>query len=316
MATLGYKLSSEERTATQLVEDASRAERAGFAFATISDHFHPWLDVQGQSPFVWGVLGGIAQATDRIVVGTGVTCPTIRVHPAIVAQAAATAATMMPGRFFLGVGTGEALNEHVLGDPWPHAARRRRMLEEAVGLIRELWSGELISHEGEFFQVSTARLYSVPDEAPPIHVAAAGPAAAKTAGRIGDGLISVAPNEQVVGAFRSAGGAGKPTYAEITVAFDRTAQAGLERAARSWPLPAIPGELSQELPLPRHFEQAAERIEPADLEGLVPAGPDPEPYLEAIERYAKAGFEHIALHQVGEDQAGFVEFARDHLLQD
>jgi coenzyme F420-dependent glucose-6-phosphate dehydrogenase len=315
MTTLGYKLSSEERTATQLVGDAVGAEEAGFAFATISDHFHPWLDAQGQSPFVWGVLGGIAHATEQIQVGTGVTCPTVRIHPAIVAQAAATVATMMPGRFFLGVGTGEALNEHILGRPWPHAARRRRMLEEAVNLIRELWSGELVSHEGEFFRADTARLYSIPDEPPPIHVAAAGPGAAELAGRIGDGLISVAPNDEVVEAFHDAGGEGKPTYAEITVAFDRTPEAGLERAASRWPLPAIPGELSQELPLPRHFEQAAERVTPADLEGLVPAGPDPEPYLEVIGRYSKAGFEHIALHQVGEDQAGFIRFARSHLLR-
>jgi G6PDH family F420-dependent oxidoreductase len=197
VTTLGYKLSSEERTATQLVEDAALAEEAGFEFATISDHFHPWLDAQGQSPFVWGVLGGIAHATDRIQVGTGVTCPTVRMHPVIVAQAAATAATMMPGRFFLGVGTGENLNEHILGGPWSHAGRRRRMLEDAVDLIRELWSGELVSREGGTFEVDTARLYSIPDESPPIYVAAAGPVAAELAGRIGDGLISVAPNEEV-----------------------------------------------------------------------------------------------------------------------
>ena len=315
MTTLGYKLSSEERAAAQLVDDARRAEDAGFEFAMISDHFHPWLDVQGQSPFVWAVLGGIACATERIRVGTGVTCPTVRTHPAIVAQAAATVATMMPGRFFLGVGTGEQLNEHILGNRWPNAATRRRMLEEAIAVMRDLWTGELVSHDGEFFEVDTARLYSLPDEPPPVYIAASGPTAASTAGELGDGLISVAPNEEVVSAFREAGGAGKPTYAEISVAFDRTEEAGLERAAATWPLPAIPGELSQELPLPRHFEQAAEQVEPSDLRGKVAAGPDPAPYLEAVEQYAKAGFEHIALHQIGQDQAGFIEFARAELLR-
>jgi G6PDH family F420-dependent oxidoreductase len=314
MTTLGYKLSSEERSATQLVEEARAAEEAGFAFAMISDHYHPWLDVQGQSPFVWSVLGGIAQATQQIRVGTGVTCPTVRIHPAIVAQAAATAETMMPGRFFLGVGTGERLNEHILGDRWPNAATRRRMLEEAIGVMRELWTGELVSHEGPFFQVDTARLYSLPEQPPPLYVAASGVDAAEAAGRLGDGLISTAPDGEVVSAFREAGGEGRPTYAEISVAFDRSREAGLERAASAWPLPAVPGELSQELPLPRHFEQAAERVEPPDLKDLVPAGPDPAPYLQAIERYERAGFEHVALHQIGEDQRGFIEFARRELL--
>jgi coenzyme F420-dependent glucose-6-phosphate dehydrogenase len=314
MTTLGYKLSSEERTAAQLVEDARAAEEAGFEYAMISDHFHPWLDVQGQSPFVWSVLGGIAQATQHIRIGTGVTCPTVRIHPAIVAQAAATVETMMPGRFFLGVGTGERLNEHVLGDRWPNAATRRRMLEEAIGVMRELWAGELVSHEGTFFQVDTARLYSLPEQPPAVYVAASGAEAAETAGRLGDGLISTAPDDQVVNAFRDAGGDGKPTHGEISVAFDRSREAGLERAAATWPLGAVPGELSQELPLPRHFEQAAGRVEPQDLEDLVPAGPDPAPYVEAIERYAKAGFEHVALHQIGQDQQGFLEFARRELL--
>lgn len=315
MTTLGYKLSSEERTATQLVEDARRAEEAGFEYVMISDHFHPWLDVQGQSPFAWAVLGGVARSTERLRVGTGVTCPTVRIHPAIVAQAAATVTTMMPGRFFLGVGSGENLNEHVLGDRWPNAATRRRMLEEAIGVMRELWSGELVSHEGEFYEVDTARLYSLPEEPPPVYVAASGPAAAGTAGEFGDGLISTAPDEEVVTAFREAGGVGKPTYAEISVAFDRTEEAGLERAAATWPLGAIPGELGQELPLPRHFEQAAERVQPSDLRAQVPAGPDPAAYLEAVDRYAKAGFEYVTLHQIGQDQAGFVEFAREELLR-
>ena len=169
------------------------AEDAGFTFALISDHFHPWIDRQGQSPFVWGVLGAIAQATDRLVVGTGVTCPTIRTHPAIIAQAAATAAALMPDRFFLGLGTGENLNEHVVGRGWPSLDVRTEMLEEAVEVIRELWKGDLTNHRGPHFTVENARLYTLPERLPPIHLAAGGPKAAEQAGEIGDGLIATGP---------------------------------------------------------------------------------------------------------------------------
>src|SRR3954454_9824403 len=208
MTSIGYALSSEERKPHELVEQARMAESAGFEFALISDHFHPWLDEQGESPFVWSVLGAIAEATERIPFGTGVTCPTTRIHPAIIAQAAATMATLMPGRFFLGVGTGENLNEHILGDRWPSADERLEMLEEAVEVIRELWEGGLVEHHGKHYTVDRARLYSIPDEPPPIAVAAAAEGAAELAGRIGDALISTSPNEEIVKTFESAGGKG------------------------------------------------------------------------------------------------------------
>src|SRR4029453_16645752 len=166
------------------------AEQAGFTFALVSDHFHPWIDRQGHSAFVWNLVGGISGPTDELELGTGVTCPLIRMHPALVAQAAATAATMMSGRFFLGVGTGENLNEHVLGDRWPPAAKRRAMLDEAVQLMRELWQGELTTFEGEHYRVENARIYTLPDEPISVLVAASGTKAAELAGRIGDGLIS------------------------------------------------------------------------------------------------------------------------------
>src|SRR5919197_3799469 len=187
MPALGYALSSEEHPPNELVRYAGAAEEAGFGFALISDHFHPWIDKQGNSPFVWSVIGAIAHATQRLELGTGVTCPLMRIHPAIVAQAAATAAAMMPGRFFLGVGTGENLNEHILGHHWPPADERREMLEEAVEGIRLLWQGGQQNFRGAHYTVENARLYTLPNQPPPIMVAGAGPESAELAGRIGDG---------------------------------------------------------------------------------------------------------------------------------
>src|SRR3982751_1270351 len=243
MATvrLGYALSSEEHAPNDLVHHAHLAEAAGFSFALISDHFHPWVDAQGHSPFVWSVIGAIAHATERLELGTGVTCPTIRIHPAIVAQASATTAAMMRGRFFLGVGTGENLNEHVTGARWPLAWERLEMLEEAVEVIRKLWSGDEITHRGEHYTVEQARLYTLPDEPPELYVAASKPQAAEVAGRIGDGFISTAPDDELVSAFEDAGGSGKPKIGMIHVAYDEDEEAGHERAHKLWP----------NLPLPR-----------------------------------------------------------------
>src|SRR5918999_5439684 len=212
MTEFGYALSSEEHGPTVLVENARRAEAAGFEFAMISDHFHPWADAQGQSPFVWSVIGGIAQATDRIRLGTGVTCPTIRIHPAIIAQAAATSASMMEGRFFLGLGTGENLNEHVVGEGWAAPDERLAMLEEAIEVIRLLWQGGYQTHRGEFYEVEQARLYTLPEEPPGIAVAAAKPLSAELAGRAADAFINTSPDAKTIEAFESAGGRGKPKY--------------------------------------------------------------------------------------------------------
>jgi coenzyme F420-dependent glucose-6-phosphate dehydrogenase len=310
----GYKLSSEERTAPQLVDDAVRAEAAGFSFAAISDHFHPWIDRQGQSPFVWGVLGAIACAAERITVGTAVTCPTVRIHPAIVAHVSATAACLLPGRFFLGVGTGENLNEHVLGGPWPEISRRRAMLEEGVSLIRELWSGEEVTRRGAFFDVVGARLYSIPPEPPPLLVAASGSEAAELAGRIGDGLIATSPDREVLERFDGSGRSGRPHHAEITVCYAVRKEDALETALEWWPNPGIPGELAAELPLPRHFEQAAEAVRSEDLRGKIVLGSAIEPYLDIVGTYRDAGFDHLWFHQVGPDQEGFLDFAHKELL--
>jgi coenzyme F420-dependent glucose-6-phosphate dehydrogenase len=314
MVELGYALSSEEHQPDFLVRYAKMAEDSGFTFAFISDHFHPWTDRQGHSPFVWAVLGGIAQATDRLQLRTGVTCPTIRTHPAIIAQAAATVAAMMPGRFALGVGSGEALNEHILGDRWPETAVRQEMLEEAVEVIRLLWKGGVQSHHGKHYTVENARLYTLPEESTPIHVAASGEKAALLAGRIGDGLVSTAPKGEIVETFEQSGGKGKPKFGQLTVCWAKSEAEGEKTALEIWPNAGIPGELGQELPMPAHFEQAAKLVTEETIAKQVVCGPDAERHVAEIQKYVDAGFDHIYIHQVGPDQEGFMKFYKQDVL--
>ena len=314
MTSFGYKLSSEEHGPRDLVRYARRAEEVGFTFAAISDHIHPWTDQQGHSPFVWSVLGGIAEGTERLEVITGVTCPTIRIHPAIVAHAAATTACLMPGRFSLGIGTGEHLNEHILGDKWPRAGVRRAMLDEAIDVMRELWEGENSNHSGRYFTVENARIYDVPDQPIPILIAASGDKALELAGEKGDGLIALAPEEQMIEKFEKAGGHGKPKYAEVSVLWHPDEEQAVKQAAELWPIVGIGGELSQELPLPRHFDQAAENVSPDDVRDKVACGPDPERHLGMIKKYVDAGYTHIWMHQIGPDQDGFFNFYEKEIL--
>jgi G6PDH family F420-dependent oxidoreductase len=305
---LGYALSSEEHRPLDLVRHTRLAEEAGFAFALISDHFHPWVDRQGQSPFVWGVLGGIAASTEVLEVGTGVTCPTIRLHPAIVAQAAATAASMLPNRFFLGVGTGENLNEHILGDRWPPPDLRLELLEEAIGLMRNLWTGDVITHRGEHYCVERARIYTLPDEPIRVMVAAGAPQAAELAGRIGDGFVGTSPDKDLVGRFEKAGGTSKPRYGQVTVCYAESEEKARRTAHEIWPNAALRGTLTQELPTPTDFEAATQMVTEADVAELIVCGPDINRHVEAIEEYAKAGYDHVYVHQIGPDQRAFLEF--------
>ena len=311
---LGYALSSEEHRPNDLVRNAKAAEEAGFTFALISDHYHPWVDAQGQSPFVWSVIGGIAQATERIRLGTGVTCPTIRIHPAIIAQAAATSAVMMEGRFFLGVGTGEELNEHVLGDRWPAPPVRLEMLEEAIEVMRLLWQGGYQSHTGKHYTVEQARIYTLPDEPPPIAVAAAQPKAAELAGRLGDAFVGVAPEAELVQEFERAGGKGKPRYGQVTVCYAETEEQARKTAFEVWPNAGLEGPLSQELAIPEHYEAAAKLLSEDDVAETVICGPDPERHLEAIREYEQAGYDHVYVHQVGRDQESFFRFYEKEIL--
>jgi G6PDH family F420-dependent oxidoreductase len=309
---IGYALSSEEHAPLDLVRHARLAEEAGFTFGLISDHFHPWISRQGNSPFVWGVLGAIAAATKTMRFGTGVTCPTTRIHPAIIAHAAATAAELMPGRFFLGVGTGENLNEHVLGQGWPEWDVRAAMLEEAVEIIRELWKGDIVSHYGEHYSVENARLYTVPETPPAIYVAGSGERAAEMAGRIGDGFVGTGPKADLINAFKRGGGRG-PRYGQVTLCWGKTEKAARATAHEWWPTVAIPGEATQELPNPVHFEQLAEMVTEDMVAKEIPCGPDPEPVIANIRKYLDAGYDHVYLHQVGPDQEGFIEFAEREL---
>jgi coenzyme F420-dependent glucose-6-phosphate dehydrogenase len=313
MPEFGLALTSEEHPPNDLVRLAKRAEETGFEFALISDHYHPWADSQGQSPFVWSVIGGIAQVTDRIRLGTGVTCPTIRIHPAIVAQAAATSAAMMEGRFFLGLGTGENLNEHVVGEGWPAPDERLAMLEEAIEVIRLLWQGGYQTHRGDFDDVEQARLYTLPDTPPDLAVAAAKPLAAELAGRSGDAFINTAPDPEPIARFESAGGKGKPKYGGITGCWAASEDEGARIACDVWPNAALSGDLGYELPLPLHFEQAAENVTPEDLAETIPCGPDPDRWLGDIRKYDEAGYTHIYFHQIGRDQEGFLRFWTDEL---
>jgi G6PDH family F420-dependent oxidoreductase len=314
MPHLGYALSSEEHPPPDLVRYAQRAEAIGFDFALISDHFHPWIDRQGHSPFVWSVIGAIAQATTRLRLGTGVTCPTVRYHPAIVAQAAATSAALMPGRFFLGVGTGENLNEHIVGQCWPSAPVRQEMLEEAIEIIRLLWQGGEQNYAGAHFTLDHARLYTLPDELPPLFVAAAGPKTAALAGEIGDGLITVAADREVVDGFASAGGGAKPRYGQVSVCWAADESTARKTAHEWWPIAAVPGELSQELPLPRHFEQAASLAREEDVARTIVCGPDPDRHRQAIQKFVDLGVEHVYIHQIGPDQDGFFSFYEREVL--
>jgi coenzyme F420-dependent glucose-6-phosphate dehydrogenase len=314
MIKLGYSLSSEEHGPLELIESARGAEAAGFDFALISDHFHPWHSRQPHSPFVWSTLGGIAVSTDKLQVGTGVTCPIQRIHPALVAQAAATTACMMPGRFFLGLGSGENLNEHIFGDRWPPVDIRQEMLEEAIVLIRKLWTGKMTTHYGKHYTVEDARIFTLPDRLPAIAVAASGPRAAEMAGRIGDGLIAVKPDASLVKTFETAGGWGKPRYGHVTVCWAKNEEEARQTAFRCWPQAGLSDPLTTELRSVEHFDQACEDLTPKHIARAVHCGPDPETHLKAIRAYIEAGFDHVYIHQVGPDQSGFVQFYQREIL--
>lgn len=311
MTEIGLFLSSEEHDPCALVDQARRGEEAGFSSVLISDHFHPWTDRQGQSPFVWSVIGGIA-ATTRLKVTTGVTSPIMRVHPAIVAQAAATCQLMTDGRFVLGVGTGEALNEHIVGRHWPPATTRLEMLDEAVAVIRELWEGSTVTHHGPHFTVENARIYSRPEQAPPIVVSGFGPQAVAVAARIGDGFVTTRPDRSAVEAYRGQGGSG-PTIGAVKVCFDTDEARARKLAHELWPTDCLPGQLNQELAMPDHFEQASSIVTEEMVASTIACGPDPERHVQAIGRYVEAGFDEVYVNQIGPDQAGFLDFFRTEL---
>ena len=314
MVELGYALSSEEFSPEKLVDNARAAESAGFKFALISDHYHPWTNKQGNSPFVWSVIGAISQVSNQLRLGTGVTCPLMRISPAIVAQAAATSATMMPGRFFLSVGTGEYLNEHITGLHWPTASQRLEMLEEAVAVIRLLWQGGWQSHRGKYYTVQQARIFNLPDEPPPLMIAGAKPGSAELAGRIGDGIVSTAPKAKLIKTFEQAGGKGKPRYGQVTVCYAASEDEAARTVRDCWPNAAIDAPLMTDLPLPEHFEKASELAAPDRIVQDVILGPDPQKHIDAINKFIDAGFDHVYVHQIGPRQEQFFRFYTEKVL--
>jgi G6PDH family F420-dependent oxidoreductase len=311
---IGYFLSSEEFDPRELIQQAQQAEQAGFEGLWISDHFHPWNDEQGHSGFVWATIGALAQATSRMKVTTAVTCPTIRLHPAIIAQAAATSAVLLEGRFALGLGTGEALNEHILGDRWPGADERLEMLEEAVAVIRTLWSGGTQSHRGRHYAVENARIYDLPERIPSILISGFGAKSTSLAARIGDGFCTVSPDDDAVASFREQGGAGKLVAGGMKVCWGHDEAQARATAYRLWPNEQLPGELAQILPTPAHFEQASELVDEEMVAEAIVCGPDIDRHLEAIERYAQAGFDELYIQQVGGDHERFFEVYADEIL--
>ncbi len=308
----GYTCSSEEFEASELVRHAAMAEDVGFDFVTVSDHFHPWTRSQGHSPFAWSTVGAISATTRRVDIGTGVTCPLIRIHPAIVAQAAATSFELSEGRFFLGLGTGEALNEHITGDRWPPIDLRRDMLIEAIDMIRELWTGETVDHQGEFYVLENARLFSAPERPPSIVCAAAGPGSAEMAAQHADGLWATSPSADTVSAYRDAGGSGE-VIGQLTVCWDRDRERAIDTAHEVWPNAGLPGQLAQDLPTWTHFEQASQLVTREMIAEQVVCGHDIEAVASAAQKYIDAGFTAVHLHQVGQDQRGFLQSWNDEL---
>jgi G6PDH family F420-dependent oxidoreductase len=306
---IGYMLSSEEYGPAQLVEQARLAERAGFTSLWISDHFHPWIDAQGHAPFVWSMIGALSQAV-QLPIGTAVTCPTTRINPAIIAQAAATSAVMTDGRFTLGVGTGEALNEHILGQPWPPADVRREMLAEAIDVMRKLWTGENVTHRGRYYTVENAKLYTCPDKPPPVYMSAFGPKSTALAADIADGYVNSSPDPDAVQDFRDSA-PGKPTVGCAKGCWAPTAEESLRIAHKLWPSEGLPGELNQLLPTPQHFEQATQLV---PLETKMPHGPDPQPYLEAVETYRKAGYDEMCVAAVGPHYKELIDLFARHII--
>jgi G6PDH family F420-dependent oxidoreductase len=310
---IGYFLSSEEFSPQQLVEQAVLAEQAGFETLWISDHFHPWNDAQGQSPFVWGVIGALSQAC-RLPVTTAVTAPTVRLHPAIVAQAASTAAVQHEGRFTLGVGTGEALNEHILGDVWPSEVVRLEMLEEAVEVMRALWQGDFTYHRGRHYTVDNARIYTRPDQPPKVFMSAFGDKSFDLALRIADGFITTQPDADRVKEWKAKAGADKPAQAGYKVCVADTEDEGVAIAHRLWANAGVPGELSQVLPSPKHFEQASELVTEDMTRESTVCGNDVDRHVEAFQPFADAGFDEVYLANMGPHYRDFFALYADEVL--
>jgi G6PDH family F420-dependent oxidoreductase len=314
MANFGYTLMCEQTGPTQLVDDAIRAESAGFDFEVISDHYYPWLGEQGHSPYAWSVLGAVAYATHSIELMTMVTCPIRRYHPAVVAQKAATVGVMSDGRFTLGLGAGENLNEHVVGT-WPHVQQRHDMFAEALEIIKRLLDGETLHHSGTYYEVPEARLWDRPDEGIPLAVAVSGPGSGELAGEFADAMVATQPLPELVSQFVSAGGADKPRYAQVALSYGPDEADCRKRAHENFRWFGLGWPVLAELPNPVSFAHAAASVREEDVAQAIPCGPDLDVHVQAVQKYLDAGFTHVALLQIGSEQQGeFLKFAERELL--
>ncbi|MGY1730312.1 TIGR03557 family F420-dependent LLM class oxidoreductase [Geodermatophilus sp. SYSU D01045] len=311
---VGLKLATEAFPPEEIVRQTVRAEEAGFDFVEMSDHYHPWLDVQGHSGFTWSMLGAMAAKTERIGLVTGVTCPIIRYHPAVIAQAAATVQILAEGRFTLGIGAGERLNEHVVGTGWPAVHVRHEMLREALQIIRQLWQGGYQTFEGKYLQLEDARVFDLPDELPVIAVASGGPNASQLAAEYGDGLFATEPREDLVGAFRDAGGKG-PLYAEVPMAWAQDEESAVQEALRTSRWALTGWKVMSELPNPVNFDAASQTVKEDDIRGQFSVGPDLEKHLQQAQPYVDAGFDHLVLQNVGPDPDGFIDACAGGLVE-
>ena len=304
---IGYKLIAEAFGPQELVRQAVRAEQAGFDFVEMSDHFHPWVEAQGHSPFAWNVLSAIAATTSTLELATGVTCPSVRYHPAIIAQAAATLALLSDNRFTLGLGSGERLNEHIVGRGFPAIHERHATFNEALEIIRLLWQGGYQNYDGRYLKLEDARVFDLPDVLPTMAIAASGPASIALAAEHGDGLFATDPDADLVTGYRDAGGTG-PLFAEAPLAWAPTEAAAVKAAhsTNSWALGGW--KVMSELPNPVNFEAAAATVREDDIREQFACGPDVERHLEVINQFTDAGFDHIALMNAGPDQDGFFDF--------
>jgi len=315
VASFGYTMMCEQSPAGALVGDLQAAERAGFDFSVISDHYQPWLVSQGHSPYAWAVLGAAAASTERIPLMTYVTCPIMRYHPVVVAQKAATVQALSGGRFRLGLGAGERLNEHVTGVPWPSAGVRHEMLAEAVEMIRALLEGKTVNHHGPHFHADRARLWDPPDEQVPIGIAVSGRESCRLAGQHADVMIAVEPKPELGELFDAAGGAGKPRVGQLAVCYDADRDAAIARAHEQFRWFGLGWKVNAELPNPDAFDAASASVTPQDVAAGIPCGPDVDEHVEHVKAFLDAGFDEIALVQVGAwNQTEFIDWAERELL--
>jgi G6PDH family F420-dependent oxidoreductase len=314
VVSLGYTLMCEQSGPGRLVDYAVRAEQVGFDFAVCSDHYYPWLPEQGHSPNAWPVLGAVAHATRDMALMSFVTCPIRRYHPAVVAQQAATVGVLAQGRFTLGLGAGENLNEHVVG-AWPQVGQRHAMLAEALEIIQPLLAGNTVHHSGEYFDVPEARLWDVPERGVPIGVAVSGPVSCSLAAEYADAMIATEPKAELVAAFDAAGGQGRPRYGQVAVAYGPDEAECRRRAHQQFRFFGLGWPVNSELPYPRSFTSATSAVTEDDVAAQIPCGPDVRRHVAAVRAFLDAGFTHVALVQVGDDaQAPFLDFAEKELL--